>query len=60
MVERLRAEAAGLKQRVEVLEQENQRLSAADEVMKRDFGDVSDCCPKVKKDLIDLQGSSRS
>jgi predicted RNase H-like nuclease (RuvC/YqgF family) len=30
--ERLRTEAAGLKQRIEVLEQNNQRLSAANEV----------------------------
>jgi hypothetical protein len=49
--EHLRAEAARLKQRIEVQEQENRWLSAANEVMKRDVGEFCDCCPKVKKDL---------
>jgi hypothetical protein len=40
---------------MEVLEQENQRLSEANEVVKRQVGEVSDCCPKVKKDLTNLE-----
>jgi chromosome segregation ATPase len=39
--EQLRAEAAGLKQRIEMLEQENRRLSEMNEVVKRDMGQVS-------------------
>jgi hypothetical protein len=37
-----------------VLEEENLRLSAANEAVKRDIGQVSDCCPKVKRDLAAL------
>jgi predicted nuclease with TOPRIM domain len=50
-----RAEAARLNQRIKVLEQENRRLSAANEAMRRDVEEVSDCCPKVKKDLTNLE-----
>jgi archaellum component FlaC len=53
--EQLRADATGLKHRMEVLEQENRQLSTTNEVMKRDIGEVCDCYPKVKKDLTDLQ-----
>jgi chromosome segregation ATPase len=53
--DQLRAEAARLKQRIEALEQDNRRLSETNGVAKRDIGQVSDCCPKVKKDLTDLQ-----
>jgi chromosome segregation ATPase len=53
--EQLRAEAARLKERIEVLNQENQRLSAANEVVKRDIGQVSDCCPEVTKDLTNQE-----
>jgi hypothetical protein len=51
----LRAEAGRLKERIEVLEQENRRLSEANEAVKRDMGQFSDCCPKVKKDLTNLE-----
>jgi chromosome segregation ATPase len=53
--ERLRAEAAELKQRMEMLEQENRRLSAVNEAVKRGVVKASDCCPKVKRDLKDLE-----
>jgi hypothetical protein len=53
--EQLRTEAARLRQRIEVLEQENRRLSEANDVVKRDVGEVFDCCPKVKKDLTNLE-----
>jgi chromosome segregation ATPase len=36
-----RAEAACLKQRIDVLEQENRRLSEANEAVKQDIGEVS-------------------
>jgi septal ring factor EnvC (AmiA/AmiB activator) len=52
--EQLRAEAAELKQRIQALEQENRRLSEANEVVTRDIGQVSECCPKVKKDMTNL------
>jgi chromosome segregation ATPase len=38
--QQLRAKAARLKQRIEVLEQENRRLSEVNEVVKRDLGEV--------------------
>jgi hypothetical protein len=44
-----------MKQRIDVLEQENRRLSAANEVVKQDIGDVYECCPKVKKDIMNLE-----
>jgi regulator of replication initiation timing len=53
--EQMRAEVGGLKQRIEVLEQENRRLSAANEMLKRDIGEVSDCCPKRKQDWTTLE-----
>jgi hypothetical protein len=52
--DQLRAEAAQLKERIQVLEQENRRIAEANEVVKRDIGPVSNCCPKVKKDLIKI------
>jgi predicted nuclease with TOPRIM domain len=39
--DQLRVEAAGLKQRIEVLEQQNWRLSEVNEMVKRDMGKVS-------------------
>jgi chromosome segregation ATPase len=39
--EQLRVEAAGLNQRIEMLEQQNRRLSEVNEVVKRDIGEVS-------------------
>jgi predicted nuclease with TOPRIM domain len=39
--EHLRVEAAGLKQRIEMLEQQNRRLSEVNEMVKRDIGKVS-------------------
>jgi chromosome segregation ATPase len=45
---------AQLNQRIEVLEQENRRLSEANEVMKREIGEVSNCCSKVTKLERDL------
>jgi hypothetical protein len=39
--EQLRAETSGLKQRIERLEQENRRLSEANEAVKRDIGEAS-------------------
>jgi hypothetical protein len=39
--EQLRVETTGLKQRIEMLEQENRRLLLVNEVMKRDIGEVS-------------------
>jgi prefoldin subunit 5 len=53
--EQLRAEAPRLKERTEVLEHENRRLSEANEVVKRDIRQVSGCCPKVQKDLTNLE-----
>jgi chromosome segregation ATPase len=53
-----RAAAGGgarLRQRIEVLEEENRRLSETNEVVKRGIGEVSECCPKVKKNLTILQ-----
>jgi phage portal protein BeeE len=37
------------------LEHENRRFVAANEILKRDIGEVFDCCPKVNKDLTDLE-----
>jgi myosin heavy subunit len=53
--ERLRAEAARLKQRIKMLEQQNRRLSEANKAVKRDAGEVSNCCRKVKKDLTNQE-----
>jgi hypothetical protein len=53
--EQLPAEAVGLKQRIEMLEQETQQLSGANKIMKRDIGEVSECCQKVRKDFTDLK-----
>jgi hypothetical protein len=53
--EQLREEVGGLKLRIEVLEQENRRLSAANEAVKRDIGEVSEYRPKVKRDLANLE-----
>jgi septal ring factor EnvC (AmiA/AmiB activator) len=53
--EQLAAQVARSKRPVERLEQENQRLSTANESVRRDVGEVSDCCPKVKKDLTNLE-----
>jgi hypothetical protein len=53
--EQLRVEGDRVKQRIEMLEKENRRLSEANEVMKRAVGEVSDCCPKVKKDVTNLE-----
>jgi hypothetical protein len=47
--EQLGAKVGGLKQRIEVLEHENWRLSEANEVVKRDVGEVLNCAPKVKR-----------
>jgi ABC-type enterochelin transport system substrate-binding protein len=44
-----------LRRRTEGLEQENQQLTEANEVMKRNIGEVFDCFPKVKKDLTNLE-----
>jgi outer membrane murein-binding lipoprotein Lpp len=53
--EQLAADVARLELRVEVLEHENRRLTEGNEVVKRGIGDVSDCRPKVKKDLMNLE-----
>jgi hypothetical protein len=53
--EQLRIEAAELKQRIEVLEQENRRVKEANEAVKRVVGEVSECCPKMKKDLTNME-----
>jgi hypothetical protein len=50
--EHLRAEVAQLKQWIDELEQENQRIAEANEVVKRDIGEVSDSGPKVKEGLM--------
>jgi hypothetical protein len=50
----LLAEAVGLKQRIEMLEQETQQLSEASGVVKRDI-EVSECYPKVKNDFTNLE-----
>jgi hypothetical protein len=42
--EQLPVESVGLKDRIEMLEQETQQLSRANEVVKRDIGEVSECC----------------
>jgi chromosome segregation ATPase len=49
------AEAAELKQRIEVLEQENRRLTEVNGEVKGDIGEVSECCSKMKKDLTNLK-----
>jgi hypothetical protein len=46
--EQLLAEAVGLEQRIEMWEQQTQQLSEANKIIKRDLGEVSKCCPKVK------------
>jgi hypothetical protein len=46
---------AGLKQRIQVTERDSHRLSEANEVLKRDVGEVADCSLKVKKGLTDLK-----
>jgi hypothetical protein len=51
----LRAEAATSKQRIAAVEQENRRLSAANGVVKQEVEEVSDCCLKVRKDLMNLE-----
>jgi hypothetical protein len=53
--EHLLVEAVGLRQRIEILEQETQQLSEANKIMKRDIDEVSKCCPKVRKDLTNLE-----
>jgi chromosome segregation ATPase len=53
--EQLRAEGIQLTQRIEILEEENRRLSDANEVMKRGIGEVSDCYPKMNEDMTDLK-----
>jgi predicted nucleic acid-binding protein len=51
--EKLEEEVAGLKQRVDVLEQDNQRLLEASEVMKRDVW--AHGTPKTKRGLTNLE-----
>jgi regulator of replication initiation timing len=54
--EQLAAEVGGLKQRIEVLGQENWRLTKANEVVKQHTGAaVAEGSAKVKKDLRDLK-----
>jgi cell division protein FtsB len=50
--EQPRAETAGLKHRIEKLEQENRRLSEASKAVKRDIGEVSG----LKELLGNLEG----
>jgi hypothetical protein len=45
----------GLKQRIEVLERDNRRLSEAKDVLKRYVGEIANSCPKVKKELTDVK-----
>jgi regulator of replication initiation timing len=54
--EQLGAEVGRLKQRVEVLEQHNQRLSAANEVMKQDVAaPVAEGSTEMKQNLTNLE-----
>jgi hypothetical protein len=48
-------EAVGLKQRIEMLEQETQQFSDTNKIVKRDLSEVSECCPKVRKDFTNLE-----
>jgi hypothetical protein len=49
--EQQRAEIAGLKQRVEALEQDNRRLSGANETMRRDLGNMQQELAKLKEEI---------
>jgi hypothetical protein len=53
--EQLAAEAARPKRRMEVMEQDNRRLSEATKAVKRCVREVWDCSPKVKKDVTNLR-----
>jgi hypothetical protein len=49
--DQLREGAGELRLRIEALEQENRRLSEANEILKRDLGEVCGRCPKANEDF---------
>jgi cell division protein ZapA (FtsZ GTPase activity inhibitor) len=48
-------DAGELKQRIDVLEHENQRLSTTNELVKPDINKVSDCYSKLNKGITNRE-----